>query len=324
MNTQETGSLGEREPGFTKLDVALATLLSIVIYTVLWVLGVFVGLFLPTILAAILIVAVYFAPKLIETPQLRPLGIDISASLLAGLLIKLAVLAGMKIPVLPIAAAVIGGVANGIIRYPYLTSYASRKSIKYGLLVLLIASPSVAAALGLYAYYFRIDIPLARLRPPTVIEGWQLVEEDRRFRWVSVRYEKRHSSLIIAASRFVGSPKTEQRYAQEAKAAISAAEPKASRFGSDVVVTGTTQKATETDGSKRYMFRYDFGHKGKDLPMGALVEYLWYCDEFKTNFRASALIEHTPADEYAREVEQMVGSLTCPQAVPSSGEQTLR
>lgn len=55
MNTQETGSRGEGEPGFTKLDVALATLLSIVIYTVLWVLGVFVGLLLPMILAAILI-----------------------------------------------------------------------------------------------------------------------------------------------------------------------------------------------------------------------------------------------------------------------------
>ncbi len=76
---------------------------------------------------------------------------------------------------------------------------------------------------------------------------------------------------------------------------------------------------SDVKGNKRYMFRYDFGHKGSGLSMGAFVEYFWYCDELKVNFRASAVIEHTPAEDYAREVEQMVGSLTCPQPVAPSG-----
>lgn len=294
------------------MQIFLASILGVLAYTALWFVGVFVGLVLPVILVSILVVGVYFAPRLIETPQLRPLSLITAASLLAGLLFKLTAFAGIKTLALPIVAALGGGIVTGIIRRHSFVPYANMKSVRYGVLSVLVIGLSMGAALGLYAYYFRIDVGLAALRPATVVEGWALVEQSRGLRWSSVRYEKEHSSLRIAASHFAGSPKTIEGYEREAQTARNAAKPEASMFGTDIAITHTAWAVNDVNGNKRYLFRYDFGHRGKGLPMGAFVEYFWYCEELKANFRASARIEHTPADEYAREIEEMIASLKCP------------
>lgn len=312
MHTQQTDSLGQREPRITKVDVALATLLSIAIYTVLWVLGVLVGLLLPVVLAFILVVGIYVAPRMIQSEGLRPLAIDISVSVLVGLLNKFVALAGVETTILPAISVLLGGTITGIIRRQYFPQYISRKLIKYSFSLLLVLAVLVSSSIGLYAYYFRIDIPFEYLRPPSVAKGWILTEEGSGFRSTEVKYKKVHSNLTISARRFPEAPKTKEEYKHEAEAGMQAIKPTASMFGSDITVTLTEKEMSRSNGSPRYVFRYDFAHRGRGLPMGALVQYFWYCDKLKTNVRAISLIEHTPVGEYANEVEDMISSLTCP------------
>ncbi len=147
MNTQETGSLGEPESGIAKVDVALATSLSIVIYTVLWVLGVLVGLLLPVLLALILVVGIYVAPRMIQNEVLRPLAIDISVSVLVGLLNKLVALAAAETTILPAISVLLGGTITGIIRRQYFPQYMKKKPMKYGF-SLLLAGPFLVPMCG--------------------------------------------------------------------------------------------------------------------------------------------------------------------------------
>jgi hypothetical protein len=312
MDDRPNYGLNQREPAFTKIEVGLAVLLSILIYTVLWGFGVLVGALFPIILTVILVVAFYFAPIMIQTPKLRPLATDISLSVLVGLLNKLIALAGIGTIGLPLISVLLGGVITGIIRHQYFRQYTRKKPIKYSFLLVLILGMLVSASIGLYAYYFRIDIPVAHLRPAKVVKGWTLTEEVSGSRWTEVKYKKAHSSLTISASRFPGPPKNKEGYKDEAEVNMQRIKPTASLFGSDMTVALTREEVSKFNGSPRYIFRYDFGHQGKGLPMGAMIQYFWYCDRLQTNFRATSLIDHTPAEEYLTEVEQMVGSVKCP------------
>jgi len=160
----------------SKTETILAILLSIFVNTVLWVLGMSIGLFLLRSVSFIFVLlpltalATWTLNK-IKSRRLQTVLISIVLALLVGRLYAMIVKAGGPV-FLPFISIFLGGIVTGSIRYEDYLEPMRKKVIRYGFLVLVALCASVSAFLGLAFYAARIDIPLEYLQPPRVAEGW--------------------------------------------------------------------------------------------------------------------------------------------------------
>jgi len=260
MDLHETAGVNQRQVAHTKTEVGLATLLSIFLYTVLWIVPVLAGVFLPTpISAGLILILQLVASKLNERPRFRSLAIDISIAVSVGILNKAAT--GMGFYSFDICfplSVLVGGFVTGVIRRGYFVPALKKKLIKYSLLLCVILVIPVLSLFVLGTFVNRLDIPVERLYPAKIAEGW--VPNDQPGIFDSrVLLNKESSALLIDVNHFDYDPPSTKEEFENFYIAPSLAGIELVSFGSDTTKRLTREETVEVNNQPLSIWQYDFG-----------------------------------------------------------------
>ena len=314
MNEKNILTKNEQPVRFTKSEVALSLLLSIFIYTAIWLLGTLMGFFIG-IWAITIAVIVGIIIKKRKGPKVWILVISIFISIFIGNTSKLMMMTEEPIQdlfsiFLPMSI-IIGGLVTGIIRYKDFLQSMKNKLIKYGFLIFVILGILLSAITGLVIHSIRLNLPsVEHLRATEVATGWVVKNEGLEFTNTKVEYKKAESTLIIEARGLLTSLKTKEECKNEADN-LTKGLVLISKSVFDITTELTTEKIGEVNGHPCYIFYYDIIDKGNLSDKDAIVFYFWYCDKLQINFSAYSVIRNEPILKYISEVEEMVSSIKC-------------